>query len=290
MKVVIIKHKKGVHMKKNIVVLIIICSVFFSNTPLVFGSDINKIPILMYHHLQKNLNNNVVISPENFENQIKTLKEAGYNSITVQQLHHFYEGKISLPKNPVLITFDDGYLSNYEFAYPILKKYNMHAEIFVVTSKILEENENIPHTDEIPKLTWEQLSEMQDIFTIQSHTWNSHNKLVLGNGKTSAAIFGPGYVNGSLETLEEYKERVLRDFAQSKELIKEKLGYEPIAISYPFGIVSNEAIKLAEAAGFKLGFVINKSLVEDVNPFTISRITVNGNDTGIKLLEKIRNS
>ncbi|WP_342550970.1 polysaccharide deacetylase family protein [Lysinibacillus sp. FSL M8-0216] len=278
-------------MKRPIVFLILMCSIIFSNSSIAFGSGNDKIPILMYHHLKKSLNNNVVISPDNFENQIKTLKEAGYNSISIQQLFDYLNENKLLPQNPVLITFDDGYLSNYELAYPILKKYNMHAEIFVIVSQILENNEIKSNTNEIPKMTWEQLREMRDTFTIQSHTWNSHNKLVLGNGKLSGAVYGPSYIKGTLETKKMYEERVISDFIRSKEVIKAKLGYEPIAISYPFGIVSNEAIKLAEAAGFKLGFVINnKSIVKDDNPFTLSRITVNGNDTGIELLEKIKNS
>lgn len=278
-------------MKRPIVFLILMCSIIFSNSSIAFGSGNDKIPILMYHHLKKSLNNNVVISPDNFENQIKTLKEAGYNSISIQQLFDYLNENKLLPQNPVLITFDDGYLSNYELAYPILKKYNMHAEIFVIVSQILENNEIKSNTNEIPKMTWEQLREMRDTFTIQSHTWNSHNKLALGNGKLSGAVYGPSYIKGTLETKKMYEERVISDFIRSKEVIKAKLGYEPIAISYPFGIVSNEAIKLAEAAGFKLGFVINnKSIVKDDNPFTLSRITVNGNDTGIELLEKIKNS
>lgn len=281
----------GCAVNRSIVVLILMCSLIFSNSSLAFGSGNDKIPILMYHHLQKGLNNNVVISPDNFENQIKTLKEAGYNSISIQQLFDYLSSNKLLPQNPVLITFDDGYFSNYELAYPILKKYNMHAEIFVIVSQILENNEIKSNTNEIPKMTWEQLKEMRDTFTIQSHTWNLHNKLVLGTGKLSGAIYGPSYINGTLETKKMYEERLIRDFIQSKQVIKEKLGYEPIAISYPFGIVSNDAMILAREVGFKLGFVINnKSVVVGDNQLALSRITVNGNVSGKELITKIKNS
>lgn len=45
-----------------------------------------------------------------------------------------------MPEKPILIHFDDGYYSNYEYVYPILKKYNAKASIYVVTDKVWKEN------------------------------------------------------------------------------------------------------------------------------------------------------
>ncbi|ATP42441.1 chitin deacetylase [Solibacillus sp. R5-41] len=245
----------------------------------------------MYHHLEEKLDNNLVISRENFDNQMKSLKEEGYNTITAQQLYNYLIGGMQLPQKPVLITFDDGYLSNYEIAYPILKKYKMHAEIFVITSRILENTVDKPNSKEIPKMNWNQLREMKDYITIQSHTWDSHYKFKSSNGSTNTALYGPGYINNKLENQTEYIERVTNDFIQSRKIIKEKLGYEPIAITYPYGVISNEAINSVKAAGFKLGFVINnKSVIKGDNRFVLSRITVNGNDSGVELINKIKNS
>ncbi|KOS61033.1 polysaccharide deacetylase family protein [Lysinibacillus agricola] len=275
-------------MKKKIIILVIIYFVSCWKPYSINAYNHEKIPILMYHHLEKNVNNNVVISPENFESQIKSLKANGYNTITIQQLYDYLNGNIKLPKKPVLITFDDGYLSNYEMAYPILKKYNMHAEIFVITSRILEKNEKNTHSNEIPKMNWNQLREMKDYITIQSHSWDSHYKLTSGNDKQYSALYGPSYINGKLEKQEEFEERVKNDFIRSRKIIKEKLGYEPIAISYPFGSKSEATLKLAKAAGFKLGFVIkNKNATLGDNQYALSRITVNGNDTGTELINKL---
>lgn len=58
----------------------------------------------MYHHPDKNLSNNVVISPNNFESQLKFLKEDGYNTITLQKLNDYLDSGIKLPPNPVIIT------------------------------------------------------------------------------------------------------------------------------------------------------------------------------------------
>ncbi|MFJ8512597.1 polysaccharide deacetylase family protein [Lysinibacillus xylanilyticus] len=277
-------------MKRIVIFLVVAYSILLIKPYPIYGYNNEKIPVLMYHHLEKNMNNNTVISPENFENQIKTLKENGYNSITTQDLYDYLNGKNELPKNPVLITFDDGYLSNFEKAYPILKKYKMHAEIFVITSHILETNEKNVYTNEIPKMNWDQLKEMKDYITIQSHTWNSHYKLQSFSGGMKGAIYGRSYINGKLETQEEYEERVKKDFNLSRKIIKEKLGYEPIALSYPFGTNSEDAMKLAKDVGFKMAFVIkNKGVTMGDNVYALSRITVNGNETGAELIKKLQN-
>ena len=279
--------KYGVLMKKIIIVAIFCFFIISKFTP-IHGQQ-EKIPVLMYHHLENNLNSNVVISPESFEDQIRTLKEEGYNSISSQQLYDFLNYNIKLPENPVLITFDDGYLSNYELAYPILKKYGMHAEIFVITSQILEKNEKTSYLNEIPKMNWDQLRAMQDFITIQSHTWDSHYKLVSNNGVKNAALYGPGYINNNFEEQLQYEERVKNDLILSRKLIKEKLGYEPIVISYPFGIKSEDTIELSKVAGFKMGYVIeNKKIIKGDNLFSLSRITVNGNETGDELIKKLK--
>ncbi|MGE7910083.1 polysaccharide deacetylase family protein [Lysinibacillus xylanilyticus] len=277
-------------MKRIVILLVVAYSILLIKPYPIYGYNNEKIPVLMYHHLENNVNNNTVISPENFENQIKTLKENGYNSITTQDLFDYLNGKTELPKNPVLITFDDGYLSNYEKAYPILKKYKMHAEIFVITSHILETNEKNVYTNEIPKMNWDQLKEMKDYITIQSHTWNSHYKLQSFSGGMKGAIYGRSYINGKLETQKEYEERVKKDFNLSRKIIKEKLGYEPIALSYPFGTNSEDAMKLAKDVGFKMAFVIkNKGVTMGDNVYALSRITVNGNETGAELIKKLQN-
>ena len=102
-----------------------------------------KIPVLMYHYFDDKTNVGAVVVKEEFKKQIKYLKDNGYNTITIQELIDFKEGKKDLPKKSILITSDDGYLSNYEFMYPILKENNMKATIFVIGENIDNAKENI---------------------------------------------------------------------------------------------------------------------------------------------------
>ncbi|MEA0565592.1 MULTISPECIES: polysaccharide deacetylase family protein [Lysinibacillus] len=273
-------------MTRKIIVVVFVYIVLFTYPFPIHGYQEQKIPVLMYHHLAENINNNTVISPNNFENQIKALKAEGYHAISVQELYDYFNNHIKLPEKPILITFDDGYLSNYEKAYPILKKYDMHAEIFVIASRIVHTKNDYPK--EIAKMNWDQLNEMQDYITIQSHTWDSHYKLTSKNGRVYGAIYGPSYINGQLESQQQFEERVRHDLLYSRQIIKEKLGYEPIAISYPYGNQSPATIQIVKEAGFKMGFVIqNKSVRMGDDLFTLSRITVNGHDTGPELIHKL---
>lgn len=275
-------------MIRKIIAFVVVYNVLFTHPFLTYGYQEQNIPVLMYHHLAENINNNTVISPNNFEKQMRSLKEEGYHAISVKELHDYLTNQSKLPAKPILITFDDGYLSNYEMAYPILKKYDIHAEIFVIASRIVDTSKDFAYPHEIAKMNWDQLKEMQDYITIQSHTWDSHYKLPSKFGRLNGAIYGPSYLNGQLESQQQYEARVRNDFIHSRKIIKEKLGYEPIAISYPYGIQSAATIKIAQEAGFKMGFVIqNKSVKKGDGLFTLSRIIVNGNDSGPDLIHKI---
>lgn len=128
------------------------------------------IPVLMYHKIKDQVahteeDQSMSVSTANFEAQLKALLEAGYTPINFKQLKDYLEGKAGLPKRPILITADDGYLCNYTKAYPILKKYNAQATFFVTSLYVGVTNEH-------EHFTWEQAKEMEasGLIDIQSHT------------------------------------------------------------------------------------------------------------------------
>lgn len=118
----------------------------------------NYIPVLMYHDFQENITKeqeSAVVHPKLFEEQIKTLLKNGYIPVDFYDLLLYKQGKGGLPNKPFIITADDGYLSNYTTAYPILKKYNVPATFFVST-RYVGVNLYSPH------FTWEQAKEMEE--------------------------------------------------------------------------------------------------------------------------------
>lgn len=107
--------------------------------------------------------------PQQFKTQMKYIKDNGYTTLTPKQLYNFFVENKPIPKKSVVITFDDGYLDNYKYAYPILKEFNLKATIFVIASNIDKDNRC---------MTSKQLKELQNNgIDIESHTFN-HEELI----------------------------------------------------------------------------------------------------------------
>ena len=95
------------------------------------------VPIFMYHYIRDwtdpndQLGISLSVSPDSFDRQLKSLKDAGYETIS---LTDYVNGKIK-PKS-VVLTFDDGYDDHYTAAYPILKKYGFTGTFFIIGNKV----------------------------------------------------------------------------------------------------------------------------------------------------------
>ena len=152
------------------------------------------IAVLMYHSIApENLDwvfNYLSIDPDLFEDQISTLKRAGYVAITLDELHSYVLGKTRLPPKSIVLTFDDGYLDNWVFAFPILRKYGFKATVFVSTDFVDRRGGVRPNLDDVwqgrlkqSALTWkgflsyDEMRRMKstDLVDIQghckTHTW-----------------------------------------------------------------------------------------------------------------------
>lgn len=77
----------------------------------------------------------MVVSTKKFEEQIKYLSKS-YNIISMQEMAAYIKKKIPFPPNSVVISFDDGLKNNFINAFPILRKYNAKATIFIITGYI----------------------------------------------------------------------------------------------------------------------------------------------------------
>lgn len=244
-----------------------------------------KIPILMYHHISEDPNEwgSTTISPLKFKEDMLYLKALNYNPIHFKDYIDFIENGTPLPKNPIIITFDDGYLSNYIYAYPILKGLNMKATISVVGWSMGRKY----HKDGVTKInehfTWKQAKEMYDsgLIDIQHHTFDLHN---LGDNKTC----GKGVSRMSHESIEQYKQRFIKDTLKLKNLIEEKIGNKVFVFTYPYGVyneISEEIIK-------ELGFKVSLTVEEGVNDFSnglylLKRINMPHYKPSVELMKEI---
>ena len=114
--------------------------VFTTIAIIFYAKFAKKVPILMYHRIADVKGDRNALSPEKFEKQLQYFSDNGYSTINMNQLYEHYANGLKLPPNPVCLTFDDGYADNLYTAMPILKKYNMIGNVFVISNWIGKEN------------------------------------------------------------------------------------------------------------------------------------------------------
>lgn len=232
-----------------------------------------RVPILMYHHFVEGDPNpgteGEIMDIDLFEAQLRALKAAGYNAVTLNDLKDHYDNKVKLPPNPFVITIDDGYASNYTLAYPILKELNMPANINIIVWSRGMKPGFFEH------FSWEEAQEMVDsgLIEIGSHTYNLHN---------------PNLRQQVGETDEEYTERIYEDFKRSKDLIEENLGFTPNIFCYPYGIYDEISQEVVSSLGFDIHLTVNPGIVTKKSSFDeLPRINARGDYTPEEFLQVI---
>ena len=96
------------------------------------------VPILMYHSVDPNAvpGNRLAVSVNTFERQMRFLKDRHYNVVPLYVIASLVKDRRKIPPKTIAITFDDGYKDNYTYAFPILKKYNLPATMFIIVNEV----------------------------------------------------------------------------------------------------------------------------------------------------------
>jgi peptidoglycan/xylan/chitin deacetylase (PgdA/CDA1 family) len=231
----------------------------------------NSLFVLSYHNIAPK-GNIYSRTAETFEADLVYLLKNGFNIVSPTLLMSYFDGKAELPVNPIIITFDDGYVGVFDEAYPILKKYEIAALFFVLTSRVGVFRDFV---------TWEQLSELQSsrIFSIESHTHNSHFYVSEADGLHAALTSKIPLPDGTLESHLAYRNRVREDLSKSKELIETKINKKVHFLSVPFGSANKEVNDIALELGFKSTFNSDGGLNSlPLKALNIKRITVKRDD------------
>lgn len=211
------------------------------------------VPVLMYHHVTP-AGGMINATPQNFESQLQWLKKRGYQTLSSAQFAAHIDGKSPAPARSVLLTFDDGYLDNYVYAYPLLKKYGFTALIFLVTSwmqdgpprRCLGEG-TVPDTPDHAQsmqlakagnfdafaLRWSEVERMQadGVCEFHSHT-HTHTRW----DKTD---------------FPRKNEHMALELAQSRQVLQQRLGSVSEHFCWPQGYVDPDYQRLARQAGFR---------------------------------------
>lgn len=192
-----------------------------------------RVTILMYHHLvpDGSETSSMSVTGGKFRRDMEYLQAHGYQTLLPDELEEILRRHRICPKRAVVVSFDDGYRSNYQIAYPILQETGCRAVISLITANIHDAPE-----EGALMLSWQEVEEMSAGGTVVfgSHTDNLHNPDIGGELRT-----GPGAANGVErlrgETREDYQKRVGPDLARSCALIEAHTG-EPVSwFAYPYG-------------------------------------------------------
>lgn len=210
------------------------------------------VPILVYHQFSNTHSDKLTVKTENFYEQMLYLKENGYKVIGLDQLLDFMEFKTPLPEKSIVITIDDGWLSAYEIAYPILKNFGFSATLFVYTDFIERDQ----------AMNWSQLKEMtENGIDVQSHT-HSYQSLAMIRENDS---------------FKSYFDFLVQEIEESKLAIGRHLDLDCRYLAYPYGETNPLVISLVKKLGYRAAFTINRGNTPFFeNPYNIGRTIVYG--------------
>ncbi len=224
-----------------------------------FHSTDDGIPVLNYHQINDVAENALTVNTEQFEAQMKYLSDNGYHTITPYDMMDAWENGTKLPDNPVIITFDDGYVDNCTNAFPILEKYQLKATIFMIPD----------YVGVYPNyLTWAQAAKMQEsgLIHFESHT-----------------------LNHSVLTELKSPEEIYHQLRDSKEAIESRLNSNVEFIAYPCGSYSPEIAELTKRAGYRGAFTVNYGLADPRDQkFILDRVPIFGANQHTFLRFKLR--
>lgn len=183
------------------------------------------VPILMYHHIEINPRPSdpiyaaLFVSPAQLDQQLAYFSQHNYHTITLDELSDALDGKFLLPSNPIVLTFDDGYQSFYDNAFPLLEKYHMHAIEFVITQ-----------VEKAPAyLSWDEIVTLDKsgLVEIEAHTRHHPN----------------------LPNL--FQAAIIDEIKGSKDDIEQHLHHPISWFAYPYGSYDDFIVQAVKNAGFK---------------------------------------
>ncbi len=199
------------------------------------------IPVLMYHSISSVESNSLCVTREQFIEELEWLRDNNYHTLSIEEFSGAFNGE-SIPENPILITFDDGYMDNYTSAQPILEKYGMRATYFIITGCV----------GAAGYLDWDQLRE------------------ILGAGGSVGSHTAGHY---DLRTLSDARQE--KELRESKKTLEERLGINVIAFCYPSGRFNYTTETLLSDIGYTLAFTTKSGRArQNDNKYELRRVRV----------------
>lgn len=210
-----------------------------------------QVPVLCYHHIkdwkpnEKRSLKLLLVPIANFKNQIKSLADSGYHTITPDEYYAYLTTGAPLPPKPIMITFDDTDEDQYTIGAAELNKYHFKGVFFIMTISIGRPN----------YMSAQQIKALSDEgHVIAAHTWDHHSV-------------------AQLKTDKDY----IAQFAQPKQKLETITGKAVDCFAYPFGIVNTKVIPELQKAGYTSAYQLVEYKRDSTYPlYTIRRMIVPG--------------
>ena len=251
-----------------------------------------NVPILMYHAFTEDPEacSDTIVLVDDFDEQLRALREAGYHSVTYQQLMDYvYRGK-DLPSNPILISIDDGYLDNLTLAAPVLESNGFTATVAVIGCSVGKETYKDTGEPIIPHFSLDQAAEYvkRGVLDFQTHSYDMHQVKELD---------GEDCRNGVLqlegEDEKDYITALTNDFLQSKEQLESALDVSCQVYTYPGGLYTELSEVVLQSLGIRVtvttDFGVNQ-IIKGIpqSLYRLKRINVEGTISLQALLTRIQ--
>lgn len=262
-------------MKKSIITIVMLILITILSY-IIYVIKHPKIAVLCYHNIgnAEEIANfpqekEWTINVNNFEEQLKYLKKYNYKTLTLEEFYNWKQGNMKLPYKSVLITFDDGFLSNYHYAFPLLKEYNMNATVFLIGDYMNESSEGW-NGNLKTYISKEDLKKAKQEYTnidFASHSYNLHE-------------------HGIIEA------KTYEEFLQDGKRFREEITSTDI-YCYPFGAYNTNMIESLKENNYKMAFIFGptkkeyrKASIKDDN-YLIPRLNVSFGMNPQKLLMRL---
>ena len=222
------------------------------------------VPVLAYHKFSRNgTHDAMTVREADFEAQMRFLRDNGYRVIPLDDLFDFLRFRRQIPARSVVITFDDGWRSVYDIAWPILKKYGYPATLFVYTDLIVGSRET---------LSWDQVRELsRNGFDIQCHS-KTHRYLGRKERK---------------ESFRDYFENVRKEIVESAKIIRKHTGRDVKYLAYPYGDTNALVAAMTRQEGYRVAFTVERESAPSFsNDYRVGRAMIYGSFN----LEEFRNN
>lgn len=191
------------------------------------------VPILTYHNLGEQAKGRLVLAAASFREQMQYLRTNGYRVVSLGDFVEFTRLGRQLPQKAVVLTFDDGYRSFKDFAYPVLKELGFTATLFIYTDWVGAGR---------GALTWSDLRELTAAgFDIQAHT-KTHADLRRAHGETEA----------------QYARRMHAELELPQELFNKNLGRRSQILAYPYGRWEEGLLPKVKEYGYIAAFSVRR--------------------------------